>query len=101
MPGIAVLVLCASVLPGATAQDHPWRCDPVPLPIPEQEFNALEAGLAQRARLLETEIEIGENTLSSLWPEIGNRRFALQCSNVGLEHQVKRSRLRERARLIY
>ncbi len=42
-----------SVLPGTTAQDHPWRCDPVPLPIPEQEFLVLEAGLAQRARLLE------------------------------------------------
>ena len=30
-----------------------WRLDPVPLPITAAEFAALEAGLAQRARLLE------------------------------------------------
>lgn len=42
-----------SVLPGASAQDHPWRCDPVPFPLPEGEFLALESGLIQRARLLE------------------------------------------------
>ncbi len=30
-----------------------WRCDPVPLPLTAQEFDALEAGLTQRARLLE------------------------------------------------
>jgi len=47
----------SAVLPGATAQDQPWRCDPVPLPIPEQEFIALEAGLAQRARLLEAVLQ--------------------------------------------
>ena len=42
-----------SVLPGATASEHAWRCDPVPLPIPAAEFGALEAGLAQRATLLD------------------------------------------------
>eukprot|EP01037_Dinobryon_pediforme_P009710 gene9709-9775_t len=42
-----------SVLPGASASDHAWRCDPVPLPIPAAEFGALEAGLAQRATLLD------------------------------------------------
>ena len=31
-----------------------WRCDPVPLPIPAPEFAALEDGLCQRARLLES-----------------------------------------------
>jgi uncharacterized circularly permuted ATP-grasp superfamily protein/uncharacterized alpha-E superfamily protein len=31
---------------------RPWRCDPVPLILPAAEFAALEAGLAQRARLL-------------------------------------------------
>ncbi len=41
----------ASVLPGASART--WRCDPVPLPLTAPEFAALEAGLAQRARLLE------------------------------------------------
>ena len=39
----------ASLLPGAPT---PWRFDPIPLP-PQAEFDALEAGLAQRARLLD------------------------------------------------
>ena len=39
-----------SVMPGEAALR--WRCDPVPLLIPAQEFAAVEAGLAQRARLL-------------------------------------------------
>jgi len=43
----------ASLLPGASPDDLGWRCDPVPLPIPAAEFAALEAGLAQRASLLE------------------------------------------------
>lgn len=30
-----------------------WRLDPVPLPLPSAEFALLEAGLAQRARLLD------------------------------------------------
>lgn len=30
-----------------------WRCDPIPLILPAAEFDALEAGLAQRASLLE------------------------------------------------
>ncbi len=46
-----------SVLPGATAAAHAWRCDPVPLPIPAREFADLAAGLAQRARLLEAILE--------------------------------------------
>ncbi len=41
----------ASLLPGASTRA--WRCDPVPLPLTAPEFAALEAGLAQRARLLE------------------------------------------------
>ena len=41
----------ASVLPGAAFSA--WRCDPVPLPLTAAEFALLEAGLAQRARLLE------------------------------------------------
>lgn len=43
----------ASILPGSKVMDGGWRCDPVPLPLPAAEFAALEAGLAQRARLLE------------------------------------------------
>ncbi len=42
----------ASMLPGGRDAAS-WRCDPVPLPITAQEFAALEAGLAQRARLME------------------------------------------------
>lgn len=38
--------------PGGTAVERPWRCDPVPMVLPAHEFAALEAGLAQRARLL-------------------------------------------------
>ncbi len=30
-----------------------WRCDPLPLPLTSAEFGALEAGLVQRAELLE------------------------------------------------
>ncbi|MBU6496890.1 MAG: circularly permuted type 2 ATP-grasp protein [Rhodospirillales bacterium] len=42
-----------SVLPGATPQANVWRCDPIPLLIPAADFAGLQAGLAQRARLLE------------------------------------------------
>ncbi|WP_052389584.1 circularly permuted type 2 ATP-grasp protein [Belnapia moabensis] len=34
-----------------------WRCDPVPLILPPAEFDALEAGLAQRATLLEAVLQ--------------------------------------------
>jgi uncharacterized circularly permuted ATP-grasp superfamily protein/uncharacterized alpha-E superfamily protein len=40
-----------AVLPGLAAKA--WRCDPLPLPLPAAEFGRLEAGLAQRAELLE------------------------------------------------
>jgi uncharacterized circularly permuted ATP-grasp superfamily protein/uncharacterized alpha-E superfamily protein len=42
-----------SFLPGASAAEGAWRCDPVPLPLGADEFAELEAGLAQRASLLE------------------------------------------------
>ncbi len=41
----------AAMLPGGVADGRVWRCDPVPLPLAAAEFAALEAGLAQRARL--------------------------------------------------
>lgn len=47
----------SSVLPGAEADRHRWRCDAVPLPIPADEFSALAAGLDQRARLLEAVLQ--------------------------------------------
>ena len=40
-----------AILPGERAVN--WRCDPIPLPLSAAEFAALEAGLAQRARLME------------------------------------------------
>lgn len=43
----------ATVLEGTGGRTRrPWRCDPVPLILQAGEFAALEAGLAQRARLL-------------------------------------------------
>ncbi|WP_424812337.1 circularly permuted type 2 ATP-grasp protein [Roseococcus sp. YIM B11640] len=42
----------ASLLPGAAAGGL-WRLDPVPLPVMAEEFEALAAGIVQRARLLE------------------------------------------------
>lgn len=42
----------AGVLPG-TKREAAWRCDPLPMVLPAGEFAALEAGIAQRARLLE------------------------------------------------
>ncbi|MBL6080750.1 circularly permuted type 2 ATP-grasp protein [Belnapia sp. T18] len=44
----------------APQEDNPvaaWRCDPVPLILPPAEFDALEAGLAQRAALLEAVLQ--------------------------------------------
>jgi uncharacterized circularly permuted ATP-grasp superfamily protein/uncharacterized alpha-E superfamily protein len=40
-----------SLLPGSPPD--PWRFDPIPLPLSQSEFATLEAGLAQRARLLD------------------------------------------------
>jgi uncharacterized circularly permuted ATP-grasp superfamily protein/uncharacterized alpha-E superfamily protein len=38
--------------PGRPPAPTPWRCDPVPLPIPAGEWARLEEGLTQRADLL-------------------------------------------------
>src|ERR1700722_6001766 len=40
-----------AILPGERAVN--WRCDPIPLLLSAAEFSALEAGLAQRAQLME------------------------------------------------
>jgi uncharacterized circularly permuted ATP-grasp superfamily protein/uncharacterized alpha-E superfamily protein len=45
-----VLEAAAEGEPGRARR--PWRCDPVPLLLTAREFATLEAGLAQRARLL-------------------------------------------------
>lgn len=54
----------ASILPGAGPAGL-WRLDPVPLPLAGAEFEALAAGLAQRARLLDAVLAdlYGEQTL--------------------------------------
>ena len=54
-----------AILPGEQATN--WRCDPIPLPLSAGEFAALEAGLTQRARLLEAVLEdlYGPQTLLS------------------------------------
>ena len=49
--GVAA-VLPAAGEPGKFETASIWRCDPVPLPLAGAEFAALEAGLAQRARLM-------------------------------------------------
>jgi uncharacterized circularly permuted ATP-grasp superfamily protein/uncharacterized alpha-E superfamily protein len=46
-----------SFVPGTGEAERTWRCDPVPLPIPAAEFAAIEAGLDQRARLLEAVLD--------------------------------------------
>jgi len=40
-----------AILPGERTVN--WRCDPIPLPLAAAEFASLEAGLAQRAELME------------------------------------------------
>jgi uncharacterized circularly permuted ATP-grasp superfamily protein/uncharacterized alpha-E superfamily protein len=40
-----------AILPGERAVN--WRCDPIPLVLSAAEFSSLEAGLAQRAQLME------------------------------------------------
>ncbi|MFC7692853.1 circularly permuted type 2 ATP-grasp protein [Paeniroseomonas aquatica] len=48
-----------SLLANPAAPDRPaaWRCDPIPLILPPAEFDTLEAGLAQRATLLEAVLQ--------------------------------------------
>jgi uncharacterized circularly permuted ATP-grasp superfamily protein/uncharacterized alpha-E superfamily protein len=73
-----------SLLPGATASV--WRCDPMPLPLAGGEFAALEAGLAQRATLLDAllgDIYGAQTTLAEglLPPALvfGNPAFLRPC----------------------
>ncbi|MGG5808718.1 circularly permuted type 2 ATP-grasp protein [Falsiroseomonas sp. CW058] len=72
--GVAtVLVPDAPAAPGpdaptTPARPHrPWRCDPLPLVLTGREFDRLEAGLGQRARLLAAVLDdlYGPQTLLS------------------------------------
>lgn len=73
----------SALLPGA---EGAWRCDPIPLPLAASEFNAIAAGLAQRARLIEAVLHdvYGRQTLleqGALPPALvfGNPRFLRPC----------------------
>ncbi len=73
---------------GTDPKRDTWRCDPVPLPLTSTEFATLEAGLAQRARLLEAVLQdvYGPATLLScghLPPALvqANPGFLRPCCN--------------------
>ncbi|MFL5285722.1 MAG: circularly permuted type 2 ATP-grasp protein [Rhodopila sp.] len=75
-----------AILPGEQAVN--WRCDPIPLPLSAAEFAALEAGLAQRAELLELILAdlYGPQALMAeglIPPELvyGNPAFLRPCRN--------------------
>jgi uncharacterized circularly permuted ATP-grasp superfamily protein/uncharacterized alpha-E superfamily protein len=85
-----------SVLPGATATDHAWRCDPVPLPIPSAEFAEIELGLAQRARLMEAVLDdlYGSQTLladGTLPPSLvyNNSNFLRACCGISTPSRLQ------------
>src|SRR6201996_7832290 len=76
-----------AILPGERAVN--WRCDPIPLVISAAEFAALEAGLAQRAQLMELILAdlYGPQTLLAdglVPPELvyGNPAFLRPCRTV-------------------
>jgi uncharacterized circularly permuted ATP-grasp superfamily protein len=79
----------AGVLPGSK-REAAWRCDPLPLVLPAQEFTALEAGIAQRAALLDAVLTdlYGAQTLLAegvLPPEVvfANPGFLRACRRDG------------------
>jgi uncharacterized circularly permuted ATP-grasp superfamily protein/uncharacterized alpha-E superfamily protein len=76
-----------AILPGERAVN--WRCDPIPLLLSAGEFSALEAGLAQRAQLMELILAdlYGPQTLIEeglIPPDLvyGNRTFLRPCRTV-------------------
>jgi uncharacterized circularly permuted ATP-grasp superfamily protein/uncharacterized alpha-E superfamily protein len=76
-----------AILPGERAVN--WRCDPIPLVMSAAEFASLEAGLAQRARLMELILAdlYGPQTLMAeglIPPELvyGNPAFLRPCRTV-------------------
>src|ERR1700709_1317129 len=76
-----------AILPGERAVN--WRCDPIPLLMSAPEFSAVEAGLAQRAQLMELILAdlYGPQKLLSeglIPPELvyGNPSFLRPCRNV-------------------
>jgi uncharacterized circularly permuted ATP-grasp superfamily protein/uncharacterized alpha-E superfamily protein len=85
--GVATVLVADAAAGGGTRARRPWRCDPVPLILPAREFEALEAGLAQRARLLAAMLDdlYGPQRLlrEGLLPAtlaLGNPHFLRPCS---------------------
>jgi uncharacterized circularly permuted ATP-grasp superfamily protein/uncharacterized alpha-E superfamily protein len=83
--GVAT-VLVTDATGAASRTRRPWRCDPVPLILTAGEFETLEAGLAQRARLLSALLDdlYGPQTLleSGAVPAtlvLGNPHFLRPC----------------------
>lgn len=80
----------AGILPGAK-RAQAWRCDPLPMVLQAEEFAALEAGIAQRARLIEAVLQdlygpqalLGEGLLP---PDLlfANPRFLRACRMEGV-----------------
>jgi len=77
-----------AILPGERAVN--WRCDPIPLLMSAAEFASMEAGLAQRAQLMELILAdlYGPQTLLAeglIPPDLvyGNPAFLRPCHTVG------------------
>ncbi|MBR0659614.1 circularly permuted type 2 ATP-grasp protein [Neoroseomonas oryzicola] len=84
----------AGVLPGSK-REVAWRCDPLPLVLSAQEFAALEAGIAQRARMIEALLRdlYGPQALLTeglVPPELvfANRAFLRACHSEGVAPAV-------------
>lgn len=81
-----------TILPGEAPSK--WRCDPIPLPLSASEFAALEAGLSQRARLLDRVLDdlygpqdlLAEGAIPTDLV-FGNPAFIRPCANAeGVRH---------------
>jgi len=79
-----------SLLPGSPPD--PWRFDPIPLPLSQIEFAALESGLAQRAELLDAvlaDVYGPQHLLANgvLPPALvyANPAFLRPCRHAGIE----------------
>ena len=81
-----------AILPGERAVN--WRCDPIPLLISAAEFSSIEAGLAQRAQLMELILAdlYGPRTLMAeglIPPDLvyGNPAFLRPCRTVDVRRR--------------
>ena len=81
-----------AILPGERAVN--WRCDPIPLLISAAEFSSIEAGLAQRAQLMELILAdlYGPRTLMAeglIPPDLvyGNPAYLRPCRTVDVRRR--------------